>query len=62
MTSVSRVAVIAGANQGLGFALAEGLAQRLALGDIVYVTGRNAERLTDAAALERVTESQVVLR
>jgi NAD(P)-dependent dehydrogenase (short-subunit alcohol dehydrogenase family) len=62
MTGVSRVAVITGANQGLGFAPAEGLAQRLASGDVVYLTGRNAERPTDAAALERVTESQLVLR
>jgi NAD(P)-dependent dehydrogenase (short-subunit alcohol dehydrogenase family) len=49
MTGRSRVAVISGANQGLGFALAEGLAHRLASGDIVYLTGRSAERLTDAA-------------
>src|SRR6478735_323054 len=45
-----RIAVVSGANQGLGFALAEGLAQRLAPGDSVYLTGRSAERLGDAAA------------
>jgi carbonyl reductase 1 len=47
---MSRIAVVTGANQGLGFALAEGLAQRLAAGDVVYLTGRNADRLRDAAA------------
>jgi NAD(P)-dependent dehydrogenase (short-subunit alcohol dehydrogenase family) len=47
---MSRIAVVTGANQGLGFALAEGLARRMAAGDIVYVTGRSAERLRDAAA------------
>jgi carbonyl reductase 1 len=47
---VSRIAVVTGANQGLGFALAEGLAQRLARADVVYLTGRSAERLRDAAA------------
>jgi carbonyl reductase 1 len=47
---MSRVAVVTGANQGLGFALAEGLAQRLASSDMVYLTGRSAARLRDAAA------------
>ena len=47
---MSRVAVITGANQGLGFALAEGLAQRLASSDMVYLTCRSAEHLRDAAA------------
>ena len=42
--------MVTGANQGLGFALAEGLAQQLAAGDVVYLTGRSAERLRDAAA------------
>jgi carbonyl reductase 1 len=47
---MSRIAVVTGANQGLGFALAEGLAQRLAPGDIVYLTGRSADGLRAAAA------------
>jgi carbonyl reductase 1 len=47
---VSRIALVTGANQGLGFALAEGLAQRLAPGDSVYLTGRSAERLRAATA------------
>ena len=32
---MSRVAIVTGANQGLGFALAEGLVQRMAVGDVV---------------------------
>jgi NAD(P)-dependent dehydrogenase (short-subunit alcohol dehydrogenase family) len=47
---MSRVAVVTGANQGLGLALEEGLAQHLAADDVVYLTGRRAERLADAAA------------
>ncbi len=47
---MNRVAVVTGANQGLGFALAEGLGQRMAAGDIVYLTGRSGDRLRDAAA------------
>jgi carbonyl reductase 1 len=45
---MSRIAVVTGANQGLGFALAEGLAQHLAA-DAVYLTGRDADRIKDAA-------------
>src|SRR5215208_3530654 len=47
---MSRVAIVTGANQGLGFALAEGLAQRLAPDDVVYMTGRDRERVRAAAA------------
>jgi NAD(P)-dependent dehydrogenase (short-subunit alcohol dehydrogenase family) len=47
---MNRVAVVTGANQGLGFALVEGLAQRLATGDVVYLTGRSADRTREAAA------------
>lgn len=57
---MSRVAVVTGATQGLGFALAEGLAQRLAPGDIVYLTGRDADRVR--AAAERVARPRVELR
>ncbi len=46
---MSRIAIVTGANQGLGFALAEGLAQRLTPDDIVYLTGRSSARLRDAA-------------
>ena len=38
---MSTIAIVTGANQGLGFALAEGLAQRLAPEDVVYLTGRS---------------------
>jgi NAD(P)-dependent dehydrogenase (short-subunit alcohol dehydrogenase family) len=47
---MGRIAVVTGANQGLGFALAQGLAQRLAPADVVYLAGRSADRLRDAAA------------
>lgn len=49
MHDMSRIAVVTGANQGLGFALAEGLAQRLFPADVVYLTGRDAERIAAAA-------------
>ncbi|TQM78062.1 short subunit dehydrogenase [Saccharothrix saharensis] len=47
---MTRISVVTGANQGLGFALAEGLAHRAAPTDVVYLTGRDAGRVTDAAA------------
>ena len=50
MTENARVAVVTGATQGLGKALAARLADRLGPGGIVYVTGR------DAKAIETVTE------
>src|SRR5437899_6794475 len=37
---MKRVAIVTGANQGWGFAVAEGLARRLEPGDVVYLTGR----------------------
>ena len=45
---MSTVALVTGANQGLGFALAEGLAQRLEPDDVVYLTGRDPERVASA--------------
>jgi carbonyl reductase 1 len=50
MSSMSRIAIVTGANQGLGFALAEGLAQELAPEDVVYLTGRSPDRVRAAAA------------
>ncbi|MFI6521822.1 SDR family NAD(P)-dependent oxidoreductase [Spirillospora sp. NPDC050679] len=47
---MSRIALVTGANQGLGFALAEGLAQRLGPGDVVYLTGRDPGRVAQAAS------------
>ena len=48
MTS-SRVALVTGATQGLGLALAAGLAERMDAHDTVYLTGRNADRAAEAA-------------
>lgn len=50
MSSMSKIAIVTGANQGLGFALAEGLAQQLASEDVVYLTGRNPELVRAATA------------
>jgi NAD(P)-dependent dehydrogenase (short-subunit alcohol dehydrogenase family) len=47
---MSKIAIVTGANQGLGFALAEGLAQQLAPADVVYLTGRDPGRVRAAAA------------
>jgi carbonyl reductase 1 len=49
MTS-SRIALVTGANQGLGLALAQGLAARLGSQDRVLLTGRDAARVADAVA------------
>jgi carbonyl reductase 1 len=46
----SRIALITGANQGLGRALAEGLAAGLAPQDRVLLTGRDPDRVAAAAA------------
>ncbi|HEX7307457.1 SDR family NAD(P)-dependent oxidoreductase [Lentzea sp.] len=44
-------ALVTGATQGLGLALAEGLAQRLTPADTVYLTGRDAEKVAAAARM-----------
>lgn len=49
---MTRIALVTGANQGIGYALVEELATRLAPTDLVLLTGRNAERVE--AAVERV--------
>ncbi|POX55112.1 carbonyl reductase [Streptomyces sp. Ru71] len=46
--NASRIALVTGANQGLGRALVEGLAARMNAGDLVLLTGRNPRRVTDA--------------
>lgn len=44
------IALVTGATQGLGLALAEGLAARLGPEDTVYLTGRDIDRVTAAVA------------
>jgi len=45
------IALVTGANQGIGFALVEELAARLGPDALVLLTGRNPERVAHAAAL-----------
>jgi carbonyl reductase 1 len=47
--TTNRIALVTGANQGLGYALVEGLAAQLDAADLVVLTGRNAQRVHDAA-------------
>jgi len=48
--STARIALVTGANQGLGRALVEGLAARLHPDDRVLLTGRRADAVEEAAA------------
>jgi carbonyl reductase 1 len=50
-----RIAVVTGANQGIGYALVEELAKRLNPEDLVLLTGRNPERV--AAAVEQLNRA-----
>src|SRR5438128_12535411 len=43
-----RIALVTGANQGIGYALVEELANRMNPEDLVLLTGRNAERVAAA--------------
>lgn len=45
---MTTIAVLTGATRNLGLALATGLAERLADGDVVYLTSRDADRVADA--------------
>ncbi|MFD8214750.1 SDR family NAD(P)-dependent oxidoreductase [Streptomyces sp. NPDC059697] len=47
--NASRIALVTGANQGLGRALAEGLAARMGPDGLVLLTGRSHQRVSDAA-------------
>ncbi|MGW5281825.1 SDR family NAD(P)-dependent oxidoreductase [Streptomyces collinus] len=47
--NASRIALVTGANQGLGRALVEGLAARLDPADLVLLTGRDPWRVAEAA-------------
>lgn len=49
--TTSRIALVTGANQGLGLALVRGLCRELGTGGTVYLTARNAERGQEACAL-----------
>jgi NAD(P)-dependent dehydrogenase (short-subunit alcohol dehydrogenase family) len=60
MTISSRTALVTGANQGLGRALAEGLAARMAPEDLVLLTGRDPDRV--GAAATEVAEGPAVAR
>jgi len=58
--NTSRIALVTGANQGLGRALVEGLAARMQPQDRVLLTGRDPERVRTAAA--EVAAGQAVAR
>jgi carbonyl reductase 1 len=61
MTAASeKIAIVTGANQGLGFALAEGLAQQLKPEDTVYLTGRDSVRVR--AAVARIAGARATVR
>jgi hypothetical protein len=59
MTNTEKIALITGATQGLGLALAEELAQRLNPGDTVYLTGRNDDRVKHAVEALGPTTARV---
>jgi carbonyl reductase 1 len=58
--TTSRIALVTGANQGLGRALVEGLAARMAPDDLVLLTGRDPDRVAAAAA--EVSDGPAVAR
>ena len=47
---MNTIAVVTGASRNLGLALVQGLAQRLDAGSVVYLTGRDPERVQAAQA------------
>ncbi|MEU4220953.1 SDR family NAD(P)-dependent oxidoreductase [Actinoplanes sp. NPDC026623] len=57
---MGKIALVTGANQGLGFALVEGLARQLGSADIVYLTGRDSQRI--GAARERISGARADVR
>jgi NAD(P)-dependent dehydrogenase (short-subunit alcohol dehydrogenase family) len=49
MDATDRIAIVTGANQGLGLALVEGLCRALGPDGVVYLTGRDEARVREAA-------------
>ncbi len=60
LNAMSTVAIITGATRNLGLALAQGLADRLKPSDVVYLTGQNAGRVSEA--LERISTGKAEVR
>ncbi|MGW7683509.1 SDR family NAD(P)-dependent oxidoreductase [Kribbella sp. NPDC054772] len=57
--TAQRIALVTGANQGIGYALVQELAHRMTPEDLVLLTGRNPERVANAVdQLNRSTELQ----
>jgi NAD(P)-dependent dehydrogenase (short-subunit alcohol dehydrogenase family) len=48
---MNAIALVTGATQGLGLGLVQGLAQQLHHGDVVFLTGRNPERLEQGRSM-----------
>ena len=57
--AMSRLAIVTGATRNLGFYIAQGLAKRLEPSDTVYLTGRNAARVTESVQLLSGARAQV---
>lgn len=57
---MSKIALVTGSNQGLGFALVKGLCGMLEKGDIIYLCARNKER--GEAAVAEIKQSVADLR
>ncbi len=56
---MGRIALVTGATQGLGLALVAALAERLDETDVVYLTGRDRDRVTQAAAMLPASRAEV---
>jgi len=55
----STVALVTGATRNLGLALARGLATRLAAGDTIYLTGRDARRVAEAVEVSPPARAEI---
>lgn len=55
----TRVTLVTGATQGLGLALAQGLAARLTADDVVYLTGRDPDRIKQAVKSVSAARAEV---